>query len=171
MLKLDLPPDLAEQVSAALKKAGHREIGGILMGEHIGTNAFAIRDLTIHSRGTFATFVRNVGKALAGLARFRERTGNRHRQFNYMGEWHSHPLFSLRPSDPDRETMREIVASPQMKEAQFLVLLLVKLGPDGRLQANAFTYLPDGSEYASEVHISSGDGRADRIVRSIHGYG
>lgn len=171
MLKLDLPPDLAQQVTAALMKAGHREIGGILMGEHVGPNAFAIRDLTIHSRGTFATFIRNVGKALAGLARFRARTGNLHRQFNYMGEWHSHPLFALYPSDPDRHTMREIVASPQMKDAQFLVLVIVKLGPEDRLQASAFTYLPDGSEHASEIHISSRDRRADGAVRSTHGYG
>lgn len=171
MLSLELPAELADRVSVALRKAGKREIGGIIMGEHVGPNEFIVRDLTIHSRGTFATFVRSIKTALSGLAQFRERTGHKHRQFNYLGEWHSHPLFALYPSGPDRDAMREIVVSPQMKDAQFVVLVIVKLGPEDRLQAKAFTYLPDGSEHTSEIHLPSGDRYTESAVRSTHGHG
>lgn len=155
MLDLELPDELAARVHEALHKAGKREIGGILMGEHVGPNRFVVRDLTIHSRGTFATFVRHVRQALSGLARFHERTGNQHRQFNYLGEWHSHPDFALRPSILDARTMREILAAPEMREAQFVVLVIVKLGLSDELQARAFTYLPGGSEHASRIAVSA----------------
>jgi hypothetical protein len=41
------------------------------MAEHVGENSFVVRDLTIHSPGTIATFLRGVTQVLKALARFR----------------------------------------------------------------------------------------------------
>ncbi len=58
MITLILPRPLQDTIRAALLKAGRREIGGILMAEHVGPNEFEVKDLTVHRRGTVFNFVR-----------------------------------------------------------------------------------------------------------------
>lgn len=64
MLTLILPPEQHELLLAALRKAGRREVGGILMGEHVGPNLFIVREMTVHRRGAFASFVRRIEDAM-----------------------------------------------------------------------------------------------------------
>ena len=51
MLKLLLPGEVSRAISSALRKAGVREIGGVLMAEHIDHNKFVVRDITIDDPG------------------------------------------------------------------------------------------------------------------------
>lgn len=46
-MQLNLPREIRLQLETALRDAGRREIGGILMAEHIAENAFCVRSLTI----------------------------------------------------------------------------------------------------------------------------
>lgn len=143
MLTLIVPRDTTEQLVAALRRAGNREIGGVLMAEHISTNRFILRDVTIQRRGTISSFIRKIEEALSGLKKFFVKTGNCYTQFNYIGEWHSHPSFSPIPSIKDHESMHDIITDP-LVGANFIVLIIVKLNPSGKLIGTVHTYLPNG---------------------------
>lgn len=103
--------------------------------------------------GAFASFVRRIEDAWAVLIRFFERTKRDYRRFNYIGEWHSHPAFEPVPSARDHQSMREIVLDASVA-ANFVVLMIVKLSPQGTLIGTVHTYLPDGSFQRSELVFS-----------------
>ena len=50
MLTLVLPSDIQAKLVAALKIAGKREVGGVLMAAHVGLNRFEVMDITMHKR-------------------------------------------------------------------------------------------------------------------------
>jgi integrative and conjugative element protein (TIGR02256 family) len=150
VLTLILPPDKCELLMSALRKGGKREIGGILMGEHSGPNIFVVREITVHRRGAFASFVRRVEDAIGKLRAFFQHTGHDYTRFNYLGEWHSHPSFEPYPSRTDDLSMLQIVQDETVG-ANFAVLLIVKLGSEGELVSTAHTYLPDGRRMPSMV--------------------
>jgi hypothetical protein len=155
MIRLILPRPIRETIKAALQKAGKREVGGVLMAEHVSRNEFEIKDLTVHRRGSVFNFIRRIEEAVGRMLLFFERTNHEYTRFNYIGEWHSHPLFAPVPSDPDDASMRAIVQDPEIG-ANFVVLLIVKLDQAGGIVATAHTYLPDGSKHVSIVEWSDG---------------
>lgn len=120
------------------------------MAEHVGLNEFVVRDITIHRRGTFASFLRLIEEALATLNRFFEKTNRHYARFNYIGEWHSHPSFEPVPSGQDHRTMQDIVSDTSMG-ANFVVLVIVKLDISGNLVGTAHTYLPNGATHRSTL--------------------
>lgn len=155
MLTLVLPAEIGTKVQHALRRSGKREIGGVLMAEHVGVNTFVIRDLTIHRRGTWASFVRQIEEAWFALTRFFEKTSRDYQRFNYIGEWHSHPSFDPFPSAQDHQVMREII-SDRSVGANFIVLMIVKLNHQGIVEGTTHTYLPDGRRERSELVIQQG---------------
>jgi integrative and conjugative element protein (TIGR02256 family) len=157
VLTLILPPENRELLLAALRNAGRREVGGILMGEHAGQNLFIIRAMTVHRRGAFASFVRRVEDAIGRLRAFFQQTGHDYTRFNYLGEWHSHPSFLPYPSKTDDLSMLQIVQDGEVG-ANFAVLLIAKLGLEGELIATAHAYLPDGIRMQSNIELQSGEG-------------
>jgi integrative and conjugative element protein (TIGR02256 family) len=60
------------------------------------------------------------------LDKFFQQTGRDFQRFNYLGEWHSHPSFSVRPSPQDIQTMTDIVQD-RNSLISFAVLLIVRL--------------------------------------------
>ncbi|KKN06001.1 hypothetical protein LCGC14_1081710 [marine sediment metagenome] len=150
MLTLVLPPEQQDLLLRALRKAGPREIGGVLMGEHAGPSLFIVRKMTVHRRGSYASFVRRIEDALGSLRSFFLETGHDHERFNYIGEWHSHPSFEPYPSRRDNLSMLQIVQDEAVG-ANFAVLLISKLGLSGELICTAHTYLPDGVRVLSSV--------------------
>ena len=148
MITLILPRPLQDTIRAALLKAGRREIGGILMAEHVGPNEFEVKDLTVHRRGTVFNFVRVLEDALSRLRAFFERAEHDYTRFNYIGEWHSHPSFVPSPSPRDDASMREIVEDPKVG-ANVVVLLIVKLESPHEMASSVHTYLPDGTKHTS----------------------
>lgn len=126
----------------AVKSGGTREVGGILMGEHTDVDTFRVTELTAQTEGgAFATFVRLVEFIVRPLRLFFDSTCHDYTRFNYIGEWHSHPLFSLTPSAKDHRTMHELLHDRSLG-ARFVVLLLVKLDAEGRLQHSVTVYTP-----------------------------
>ncbi len=122
------------------------------MGEHVGHNRFAVRTLTVQGGGTFASFVRGTKAALRAVKEFLLRSNHEYTRFNYLGEWHSHPSFSVQPSSTDHRAMLDIVTNSSVG-ANFVVLLIFKLTSLGVLKGSAHTYLPDGSVLASELFL------------------
>ena len=154
MLTLVLPPDVQAKLLAALRSAGKREIGGVLMAEHVAPNRFEVKDITVHKRGTMASFIRRIEEALSRLQAFFTNTGNQYSKFNYIGEWHSHPIFAAEPSRTDDISMHQIADDPKVG-ANFVVLLIVKLDSYGALVAGVHTYLPGGVKHRSSVSYAT----------------
>lgn len=143
MLKLILAPEVAEEITIALRKSGDREIGGILMGEHTGPDEFKVTKITVQKLGGISSFIRIIEDAIGKLNAFFRQSNNDYSRFNYIGEWHSHPLFTPYPSSKDDNSMLEIVMDETVG-ANFAVLVIVKLAPDRELIGTAHTYLPNG---------------------------
>jgi integrative and conjugative element protein (TIGR02256 family) len=136
-----------------LRKAGRREIGGLLMGEHVQDDVFRIADLTVqHGGGTAACFIRHPHEHQAELDHFFERTGADYTRFNYLGEWHSHPLYQPLPSSTDVDTMQSIVSDPTVG-ANFLCLLIVKLGGRRTLQMSATVFCREHAPVLVDVEV------------------
>ncbi len=150
MLTVSLAPDIQHTLVQALGDAGTNECGGVLMGEHVGHNHFAVRKLTVQGGGRFASFVRGTRQAIRALGSFFKQSGHDYARFNYLGEWHSHPSFSVQPSGTDHRSMLEIVTNPTVG-ANFVVLLIFRLADKGQLVGSAHTYLSDGSYAASTL--------------------
>ncbi len=138
-MRLHLPPDLTEKLKAELRRAGPREIGGVLVGEHLGDAEFRLVDLSVQrSGGDAACFVRRPEQHAGFLQEFFARTGAAYERFNYIGEWHSHPSFPATPSAVDLRQMQDIVISGP-DAPHFAVLIVVRLeGEVIRLSALAF---------------------------------
>lgn len=150
-MQLILPREIRQQLETALSEAGRREIGGILMAEHVAENSFRVRSLTIQRRGgSFAAFLRVVESFLGPLRNFFRQTDYNYAKFNYVGEWHSHPSFVPAPSNTDHQTMLSIINDPQVG-AFFVVLLIVKLDENEKLVGTVTVYQPDAQAFRGEL--------------------
>lgn len=153
-MKIQVPDIICQEIKKALHIAGEKEIGGILMGEHVAENTFCIRKITIQrNAGTIARFVREVKEIIIPLKKFFQKTKNNYKKYNYLGEWHSHPLFSLTPSHTDSVSMWNIVEDDQVG-ANFVILMIVHLH-NNDLEASAYVYLPSGIKYSAVIEKSS----------------
>lgn len=154
MLTLLVPQPIASRWSVELQRAGAREIGGVLMGEHVGADCFRVCDVTVHAPGTFASFIRALGTALRALEDFFSRTNRNYRKFNYLGEWHSHPSFRPEPSSSDDESMKEIVMDPKVG-ANFAALAIIKLDQSGTIIGSVHGYLPSGEKERGQLEFEA----------------
>ena len=141
-MNLLLPPEFESRLVEALARAGRREVGGILMGEHLAPYVFRVKDLTVQREaGTAFSFVRLIEQVVEPLRSFFRKTKHQYTRFNYLGEWHSHPLHPLIPSERDSAAMTDIINDEEVG-ARFAVLLLVKLGLNGHLESSVTLYRP-----------------------------
>jgi integrative and conjugative element protein (TIGR02256 family) len=143
MMTLVLPSKITRQIEQALIEAGSREIGGILMAEHVRMDESAVSELTICGGGTFASFVRRIQGVWSKLYQFFDRTDHDYTRFNYIGEWHSHPSFEPTPSAADHKSMIDIIMDDNVG-GNFVVLMVVKLSSGQALSGSVHTYLRSG---------------------------
>ncbi len=128
--------DAYEQIYQALKRFGSYEIGGMLIGYKKGQNHFSISDVTVADDiGNFniASFIREPLKSMKVLLRIFKR-----KNYNYIGEWHSHPKFRLFPSQADVETMEGILDDPGYG-VNFALLVITKL-QNGKVDMAGFLF-------------------------------
>lgn len=126
-MKVELTQGIKQRLKTALWRAGRCEIGGVLMAEQLGPDHFRIVDFSLDaSSGSHTQFRRDPLTHRTTLDHFFQRTGRDFTRFNYLGEWHSHPSFSTRPSHEDVVTMTELVDAPGTA-ITFAVLLIVRL--------------------------------------------
>jgi len=139
-MQIRLERPLAERLLKELHEAGGKEIGGLLMGEHLHDDVFRLAEISVQrTGGTHSGFMRAPEAHQAQLDAFFEQTGNNYARFNYLGEWHSHPHFTPLPSDEDLNTMQSIVDDP-MANVNFLVLLIVRLASQQTMQMTATAF-------------------------------
>jgi integrative and conjugative element protein (TIGR02256 family) len=153
-VKLLIPANIAVDMTDLLRRRGLTETGGVLMGEHVGPDAFRVIDYTSQrGRATFASFLRVPQRHIRKLRGFFRRTGHDYQRFNYLGEWHSHPSFSVEPSQTDLRSMVDLINDPGTA-ATFAVLLIVRLGTESSLEIGAYLFLPQiSAAYPVEVSL------------------
>jgi len=125
-----------DEIHHALEKFGDNEIGGILIGYKRGENHFAISEATVaDDTGSFnlASFIREPFKSMKVLLK-----SFKMKRHNYIGEWHSHPRFSLYPSACDVKTMKGVLADPAYG-VNFALLIITKL-QNGKLNMAGFLF-------------------------------
>ena len=150
-MKLRIDNKTTEDWRSALLVAGSKEIGGILFGEHVGEADFRIVEATLQRRmGNEVAFRRKARIARREIKRMSTRYGHDHERYNYLGEWHSHPNAPATPSTRDRRTIREILSHPDT-DANFLVLLIIRLAEGGFLEMSARCFLASGHDLNCEI--------------------
>jgi hypothetical protein len=141
-----------EILREALQRAGTKEIGGQIYGEQLAPSDFQATELTFQKRlGTFARFIVDLVQAARDAVRFFQRTQHRYTRYNYIGEWHSHPNFEVKPSGTDIAAMRGLVSDPEFK-GRFAALMITRLDGD-RLTRGAWLFDPDGREFAITLEL------------------
>jgi integrative and conjugative element protein (TIGR02256 family) len=126
-MRIELAPDIERKVRSALRTAGRLEVGGMLFAEQSAPGKFRIIDISLDLfSGSHTAFRRDPKVHQKMLNEFFRRTGHDYKRFNYLGEWHSHPSFSVRPSIEDVNTMTDIVSNPS-SPISFAALLVVRL--------------------------------------------
>ena len=112
-MKVEQTPEVERRIRLALRKAGRREIGGMLMAEQLSPDHFRIIDFSVDGfSGSHTHFRRDPQIHRATLDDFFERTGRDYERFNYLGEWHYHPNGSPAPSGTDIFSMHKISVDP-----------------------------------------------------------
>jgi len=126
----EIEPSVQEEMKYALEYYEKNEIGGILIGYQIKKNHFKISKATIADDTTefnISSFVREPFKSMKILLKLFQQ-----RNHNYIGEWHSHPMFSLEPSSYDVATMKGILFDDRYN-VKFALLIITKLHEDNIL--------------------------------------
>lgn len=139
-----------------LKRAGPREIGGVLFGEQIDEGYFRIVEATKQRywSGTNDRFCRKGTQARKDIQSLHRRYGRQPTRFNYFGEWHSHPNAAVVPSLRDEMTMTDLLAE-QAGAVNFLVLVVVRILHEGVLELSARAYLASGHILSCEVEVDT----------------
>lgn len=139
-MRVEMYVSTLEKLRAALKATPDREIGGVLMGQHLGDGAFLIVDFSLQiTGGTKQHFVRDPALHKPFLDDFFERTGHDYATFNYLGEWHSHIDVPPVPSSEDIRTMQAHVANPEVN-APFALLMIVCQGRGRSVELSATVF-------------------------------
>ncbi|WP_067279956.1 Mov34/MPN/PAD-1 family protein [Mitsuaria sp. 7] len=141
MIEVVLNSRCVRKLKRELAAAGPREIGGVLAAEQTADGRFLVLDLSVQRDGTTSSFQRDPAQHRAFIEEFHEKRGHQPQRFNYLGEWHSHPSFSATPSPEDFAQMQSLVEEDDQKST-FLVLLVVKLGLDGKLRGSVHGFRP-----------------------------
>jgi len=151
-MKLRIQKPTIEAWVHDLKRAGSREIGGVLFGEQLTVGEFRIVGATRQrfGGGSKLRFHRRGGQARKDILSMHNRYGWDAERFNYLGEWHSHPNFPALPSARDEVTMYQLLAD-QKGAVNFLVLAIVRLSKTGLFEIGARTYLTTGQKIDCEI--------------------
>ncbi|MBZ5762068.1 Mov34/MPN/PAD-1 family protein [Rhizobium sp. VS19-DR104.2] len=139
-MRIELGAGVEARLRRSLKEARNREIGGMLFAEQLSPGIFKIVDFSVDpNSGSNAFFERDPVQHRDALNGFFEKTGHDYQRFNYLGEWHSHPSFSVRPSTRDIETMTELVSAAG-SPITFALLLIVRLRYFGSIDHSMFAF-------------------------------
>ena len=163
-MQILLSRPVVKKIRRELRRSGRREIGGLLMGEHVQEDIFSVVEISVQRKGGSPIhFVRQPKEHQTQLDRFFVRTGADYQRFNYLGEWHSHPGFETSPSCTDICTMQSIVDDPAVG-ANFLVLMIPKLGNTDALDLMAVVVRRGGDPFNATVSVE-GEVWTDGVVR------
>ncbi|WP_461640536.1 Mov34/MPN/PAD-1 family protein [Labilibaculum euxinus] len=123
-INFKVTPEVETKIERALRKSGDFETGGILIGKKIEDKSFEIVDVSVSdedNKYSITSFIRGIKKSDMLLRKHYKRKSG-----YYIGEWHSHPKFSLSPSCQDIATMIGILADDNYG-VTFNILMITKM--------------------------------------------
>jgi [CysO sulfur-carrier protein]-S-L-cysteine hydrolase len=151
-VRIDFPKSEIGRMRSLLKRAGKREIGGVLMAEQISEGHFRVVDFSVdEATGSVAHFVRSPDHHRSALSSFFDRTGSDYTRFNYLGEWHSHPSFPVIPSSQDIASMQDLVEGE--RGINFATLMIVKRTHFWRFECSALLFQKGLSPQGVDLNI------------------
>ncbi len=154
-MKIVLPNSVLKKLRLHMLKVGKREIGGMLMGEDLGEQVFRIMDFSVDvKRGTTSSFIRDSDEHDLALQRFYKKTGSDYMRFNYLGEWHTHPSFSVAPSIHDINAMQGLVNDSE--NVDFAFLFISKLRWFWLFECSAYLFIKNHQAIQVDVMIEKG---------------
>ena len=154
-MKIRIGRRVADGLVRDLQAASSREIGGVLFARQLAEGDFHVLEATRQrGDGTPGSFCREGTQARSDILAFHRQYGERPREFNYLGEWHSHPDAPLFPSPRDQLTMIQLLAD-QAGAVDFLVLMIARLSRAGALEIAAFAYLATGQQLPCQVELET----------------
>jgi integrative and conjugative element protein (TIGR02256 family) len=124
--RLEMPVTILREMEAEARRRFPAESGGVLLGYRYPSRREPIRVVSQIGPGPKAVHRRNRFEPDgawqdAEITRAYETSG---RTLAYLGDWHSHPRGSGRPSALDRSTARAIAACAAARAPQPLLLIL-----------------------------------------------
>jgi [CysO sulfur-carrier protein]-S-L-cysteine hydrolase len=135
-VELVLPLLIVGRMKVSLARSVDREIGGVLMARQIVPGCFEIVDFSVDEQtGERAHFVRDPALHDSFLDEFFARTGYYYANYNYIGEWHSHPHLPVSPSFTDLGSMEDLVNGE--RNIPFAALLVVRSDTPSEFMAAA----------------------------------
>lgn len=167
MIEILLNNRCIRKLRRELEAAGQNEIGGVLAAEQVADGKFLVHDLSIQRNGTASRFDREPIQHAEFIRRFHERMGNRPEQFNYLGEWHSHPSYPAIPSFEDLIQMQKLVEDKE-QASTFLALLVVKIDSRGTLRGSTHVFRPGQLPVRSELKSTDVVGITEERLSIIH---
>jgi hypothetical protein len=136
---------IREHVTASVngRTPGAGHTGGLLLGQFDSTCRIAwVSQATGLPPGSAADSLKIDLKVTEVRDFLEDRSGRSGGSLTLIGFWHTHPGRSAAPSDIDRTTMRELVASPEWSSAPALLLVL-GLPQDGSTGEPASRWEPE----------------------------
>lgn len=150
-MKILIPKKIRKSMQKHMKQAGQKEIGGILMAEQIDFHNFRVVEYSIDVRcGTTSSFFRNSENHDLALQDFFSKTGENYSRFNYLGEWHTHPSFEVKPSLQDIKAMQDLV-DDEFSNLSFAVLFIAKLTLMYQFKSSGYIFIRGTSPQQIDV--------------------
>ncbi len=158
--KIELTAAVLAEMEAEAERHFPSESGGVLLGYRPPGHRRALQVTEVVGPGPRARHRRHRFEPdgawqATEIAAAYERSG---RTVTYLGDWHSHPRGSGRPSGLDRATARKIARSPKARAPRPLLIILFGEPESWRLAARSYRRrglrplraLIDGKEFEGE---------------------
>ncbi|MFF0827267.1 Mov34/MPN/PAD-1 family protein [Brevibacillus sp. NPDC003359] len=135
MTTLYITPKAWKQIEQAVRKKPSLETGGVMMGYPLSEDRWVVTYASepgpnaIHQPHSIFFDDSHLNKLVRKLSR--------HRQWKYIGDWHSHTIKRLSPSKGDKRTIWS-KASQSMYMSSSPLMLIVGLGKNDQINARGF---------------------------------
>jgi len=142
-LEIIIPKEITLRLIKQISKYSPLETKGALFAEDLGNDTFKIDEVYLEPKPGTTTFVKLYinHEYVTFQKNYHKLRKNNFSKYNYIGDWHSHPLFECFPSSYD---VSEVEKDMKQSNAIFLVQLILKV-LKGKLVGNAFYYTRETS--------------------------
>lgn len=152
-MKIIVPKEIANKILSTILEAGSIETKGALFARYVSLDCYEIEDVYISKvKGTnfFSNLIINHSYRKFEK-QYYKRVKYDYKNHNYIGDWHSHPLFECSPSSYD---ISEAFDELNNSNANFLIQLILK-SEAGALKGNCFLYKRDGIKEKCDLLINN----------------
>jgi len=154
-MKIVITPKVTKLIYQQVEKYKPFETKGALFARKITDELYEIEEVYLEKKVGSITFVKlyNNKKYQNFQEKYHEKHQHDYVNHNYIGDWHSHPLFLCFPSSFD---ISEVELDLRNSNAKFLIQVIVKV-ENHQLIGNAFLYDFENSAMKVDLEIQNWD--------------